>query len=401
MNILFLCDEYPPCQHGGIGSVTQTLARELVLKGHQVSVCGFYPYYRTALPFEDDLGVRIYRCFYGSRLLLKISRNKYLGWFVNIESRFNSYTRFLKELIKKNSIDIIEIPDFNEIFRYSGPRFIRFPDFGIPTVVKLHGNFSFFDHLKKEYSFNKSVYKKELYLLRNANKVLAISEYSSNVVKKIFNYQQNIEVIYNGISIINYGKYQEESGVQTVVFAGTLEEKKGVVSLISAWEKVITDIPSAKLLLYGKGGKGFIEKINNLISYKMRGSIEIKGFVARDMLPEIYRNASCAVFPSYAESFGMAPLESMLTGCPTIFTKRASGEELIVSGITGLLIDPDDIPETADAIIKMLSDRKSAKEMGRRGAEVVKNMFDISGIADKHIKLYKSIISFQQNKSSN
>lgn len=392
MNILYLCDEYPPCQHGGIGSVTQNLARELVLKGYQVSVCGFYPYYRTALSFEVDHGVKVYRCFYGNRLLLKLSRNKYLGWFVNIESKFNSYTKFLVEFIKKNRIDILEIPDFNEVFRYSGPQFISFPDFGIPSVIKLHGNFSYFDHLKKERSFNKSIYRKEHYLIQNANKVLAISEFSKKVVKDIFNYSKEIAVIFNGISVNHSVIYKEDSDFKSVVFAGTLAEKKGILSLILAWEKVVTEVPSAKLFLYGKGDEGIIGKINRLMSDKTRGTIELKGYVSSYTLPEIYKSASCAVFPSYAESFGMAPLESMLIGCPTIFTRRASGEELITNGENGLLIDPDDIHGIADAIIEMLSNRKLAEEMGRRGAEMVKKKFNISVITDQHIALYQSII---------
>ena len=123
-----------------------------------------------------------------------------LADLVNIEGKFNSYTKFLKEFIKNNKIDIIEIPDFNEVFRYTGPRFIKYPDFGIPTIIKLHGTYSFFDHLKKEYSFNESIYKKENYLIQNANKVLSVSEFTKRVVKDIFNYSKDIPVIYNGIS---------------------------------------------------------------------------------------------------------------------------------------------------------------------------------------------------------
>jgi glycosyltransferase involved in cell wall biosynthesis len=392
MNILYLCDEYPPCQHGGIGSVIQNLARELVLKGHQVSVCGFYPYYRTAEPFEEDFGVKVYRRFYGNNLLLKFSRNKFLGRFVNIESRFNAYTIFLKEFIKRNKIDIIEIPDFNEAFRYSGPAFISFPDFGIPSVIKLHGTFSFFNHLKEESSFNKSIYNKENFLIQNANKLLAISEFSKKIVSDIFKYSKDIEVIYNGIDITDSGIYKEKSDSKVIVYAGTLAEKKGVLSLIKAWETVIAEIPSARLILYGKGDREILEKIKKLISDKTRGSIELKGYVSRFLLTEIYRTASCAIFPSYAESFGMAPLESMLTGCPTIFTNRSSGNELITNGITGLLVDPDNIAEISGALIKMLSDRKSAEEMGRRGAKFIKNNYNISVIAEKHISLYKSVL---------
>ena len=248
MNILYLCDEYPPCQHGGIGSVTQNLARELVLKGHHVYVCGFYPYYRTASTFEEDFGVLVYRHFYGNRLLLKFSRHKYFGRSVNIRGKFNFYTRFLKEFIQKNKIDIVEIPDFNEVFRYTGPRFINYPDFGIPSVIKLHGNFSFFGHLKKENSFNESIYRKEYYLIQNANEILSVSEFAKKVVKDIFNYPKDIAVIYNGINITEAGKYIEDSDSKSVVFAGTLSDKKGVLSLIKAWETVVAEIPTARCI---------------------------------------------------------------------------------------------------------------------------------------------------------
>jgi len=392
MNILYICDEYPPCQHGGIGSVTQNLALQMALKGHQVSVCGFYPYYRPALPYENDSGVKVYRHFYGNRLLLKLSRHRYFGTIINIKNKFNSYTKFIKEIIENNHIDIIEIPDFNEAFRYTGPRFIKYPDFGIPTIIKLHGTFSFFDKLEKGYTRNESIYRKEHYLIQNANMVLAISEFTKRVVKDIFNYSKDIAVIYNGINITDSGEYIRDSDSNSVVFAGSLAEKKGILSLIKAWGNVITEIPSAKLLIYGKGDSKILEKINKLISDKTKGSIDLKGYVSRSMLSDIYKSSSCSIFPSYAESFSMAPLESMLAGCPTIFTKRASGEELITHEINGLLIDPDNIREITTAIIKMLSDRKSAIEMGRKGAELVKQKFNISVIANQHINLYQSLL---------
>lgn len=392
MNILFLCDEYPPCQHGGIGSVIQNLARELVQKGHHVSVCGFYPYYRKALSFEIDFGVNIYRIFYGNRLLLKLSKHKLTGKFINIESKFNAYTKFLKEFIKKNKIEIIEIPDFNEAFRYSGPRFIKFPDFDIPSVIKIHGTFSFFDHLELAYSFDKNIFNKEQYLIQNAGLVLAISEFSKKTVKEIINYSGDIAVIYNGISFTDSYSYKEDSDAKNVVFAGTLAEKKGILRLIAAWEKVISQIPSAKLLIYGRGGNKFIEKINSIISDRTKESIHILGFVTRETLSEVYRTASCTIFPSYAESFSMAPLESMLIGCPTIYTKRASGNELILNGINGLLVDPDDLQDIANAIIIMLSDRTSAQIMGKNGVTTIREKFNISSIADSHIKLYSSLI---------
>ena len=59
MHVCFLCNEYPPGQHGGIGSFTQTLGRRLAQRGCQVTVLGFYPV--AALRQEEDQGVKIRR----------------------------------------------------------------------------------------------------------------------------------------------------------------------------------------------------------------------------------------------------------------------------------------------------------------------------------------------------
>jgi len=392
VNILYLCDEYPPCKHGGIGSVTQILAREMVKKGHNVIVCGFYPYYRKALPYEEDNGVKVYRRFYGSWIQLFLSRHRYAGLIINVEKSFTLYTNYLKKLIKEFKIEVIEIPDFNEVFRYTGPRLIKYPDLGIATVVKLHGSYSFVNRAVQGMPFSRNILKKEKYLIENATKVIAVSNYSKDEAEKIFGYSKSIAVIYNGISVSKFYRTHTESNFNSVVYAGTIAEQKGVLSLIKAWGMVVEKFPSGKLLLYGKGDISTLNKINSLIPESIKGSIEIKGFVESSLLLNIYCEAACAIFPSYIESFSMAPLESMMTGCPTIYTKRASGKELISHGINGLLVDPDNLSEIANAILFVLEHPSLAQEIGKKGAETIQEKYSISFIADKHIQIYSSLI---------
>jgi glycosyltransferase involved in cell wall biosynthesis len=395
MNILYLCDEYPPCHHGGIGTITQILARKLVEKGHQIVICGFYPYYRTALPFENDRGVKVNRYFYGNKIKLKLSKQKYLGRFVNVKIEFNNYLKFLKNTVEECNIEIIEMPDYNEVFRYSGPKFIQFPDFGVPKVVKVHGGDSFFSFIRTNTVCKDLLYRKEEKLLSDASLVLAISEYSKALIKSIFDYRKEIPVIYNGIEINRTINYSEDQYKKTVVFAGTITEKKGIFSLVKSWEKVISEVPESCLYIYGKGSRRTLKYLNNLINDRTKNSIHIEGFTDKETLQKVYSSASCAIFPSYAESFGMAPLEAMVIGCPTIFTRRTSGPELIKDREEGLLVDPDNIEDISQAIIFLLLNREYALETGRNGALKVKSHFDISKIADQHIDLYNKLINNQ------
>ena len=59
-------------------------------------------------------------------------------------------------------------------------------------------------------------------------------------------------------------------------------------------------------------------------------------------LVEEFQRARVIVLPSYAEGFSLTPLHAMAAGCPTVYTSRGSGPEVIEDGRDGLLIDPDD-----------------------------------------------------------
>jgi glycogen synthase len=392
MNIFYLCDEYPPCQHGGIGSVIQTLARAVASKDHKVVVAGFYPYYRIAPVRENDQNVEVYRFFYGSAWRLKLSRHHLTGQLVNIKSEFEKYVNEIKRLVEEYKIDIIESTDFIEAFRYSGPQMIQFPDFGVPLIVKLHGSYSVVNDYTDLNFGNGNIYLKEKMLLNLATGLVAVSESVKERTINKFELTKNIDVLHNGILVNHLPKHQSGINENCVVFAGTLDENKGVFSLIRAWGKVIKAVPSAVLLVYGKGSRDSIKKIKKLITNNIRGSIKLKGFAKKNDLAVIYTTASCAVFPSFSETFGMAPIEAMAVGCPTIFTKRTSGPEIINHGIDGLLVDPDNINEIANAIVYMLTNTTHAIQMGQNAFHKIRDQFEISLIANKHIKYYSDTI---------
>ena len=75
------------------------------------------------------------------------------------------------------------------------------------------------------------------------------------------------------------------------------------------------------------------------------------------------------------EGFGISFLEAGARGKPVIGGNHGGVPEVIVDGETGFLVDPYDVQELADAIIKLLTDSKLAEEMGRKGKERVFKYF--------------------------
>jgi glycosyltransferase involved in cell wall biosynthesis len=105
-----------------------------------------------------------------------------------------------------------------------------------------------------------------------------------------------------------------------------------------------------------------------------------------------------AIFPSYSETFGLVAIEAMSMECPTIFTSRASGKEIIDDGVSGFLIDPDHIQEMADIILSVLNNKSLQENLGKCGKQEVESRFNIHHSAQEHIEYYQQTIAHFKNK---
>src|SRR5947207_1564060 len=124
MKIGFVCCEYPPGPHGGIGTMTQIIGRALAERGHEVRIAGIYPRNYPAPDFEVDRGVQVWR--------LRGSHHR-LGW---IPARHRLFQR-IAAWAKEGSIDVVEVPDYEGWAAGWRP-------LPVPVVARLHGSATYF-----------------------------------------------------------------------------------------------------------------------------------------------------------------------------------------------------------------------------------------------------------------
>jgi glycosyltransferase involved in cell wall biosynthesis len=89
------------------------------------------------------------------------------------------------------------------------------------------------------------------------------------------------------------------------------------------------------------------------------------GWVAEEDKPALYSLASLFVYPSFYEGFGLPVLEAMACGTPVVASRAASLPEIV--GEAGLLVDPQQVTQMAQAIICALSDETLRLEMRESG----------------------------------
>jgi glycosyltransferase involved in cell wall biosynthesis len=398
MNVLFICNEYPPGKNGGIGSVTRTLANAMVEAGNKVFIAGLYPPGYGQPDYEEDNGIKIWR----KRLSLDfgIIRNNYsaldtailkvlsvIGIMrIDVVRSLLSFNKFLMDIIEKFDVDIIEWPDFNDYFSYL-PADFSWPSLPIPLIIKFHGSASYINK-QIDVKPDRKIYQIEKTHIERADGLIAVSKKTAKDYGDFYNIRREIITLYNSIDIPNL-QYEWSQFPKTIVYVGALSKNKGIYSLLGSWNLIIAKYPQATLRIFGKGK---IKPLVKLLTPEIRPSVVFEGFVSRDEIYKAMSNAAAAIFPSYAEGFSIAPLEAMAIGCPVIYTQRASGPELITSGINGFLIDPDNEEEMANTMLYLLLNEKIRKKVSLEGRATIEQRFDIRQSASDHINFYSRVI---------
>ena len=358
MKICFLCNEYPPVRHGGIGVFTRVMARTLARAGHQVRVLGALLPGSAEPGYEEDQGVRVWR----------LAQPRWrMGWLVARWALARAACRWAR----RGEIDLLEAPDYEGWVA-------GWPSMPAPVVIRMHGSLGYFAS-EMGRSAAGPMFWVERAALDRADALCSVSRYAAERTRSLFRLGGGtVAVLHNPVELPARPPVWIRPG-SDVVFSGTLTEKKGIASLARAWPLVLAQRPEAMLHVFGKdgraaGGGSMRESIERQLG-KAAARVRFYGHVTGERLFEALQTARAAVFPSFAEAFAIAPLEAMAHGCVTICSRRGSGPEMIRDEVDGLLVDPARPREIARAIVRVLASPELAARLGEGGWTRVRQEF--------------------------
>lgn len=186
-------------------------------------------------------------------------------------------------------------------------------------------------------------------------------------------------------------RYPSIGNRQIVLFLARLNPVKGVERLLDAFQTVQKATPRAVLVVAGSGDDSYVRSLHaRAEQLGVASDVVWTGFLDRGAKAAALADADVFVEPSESESFGLAAVEALAAGVPTVITEGVgiAGE---VTGCGAGLVVPAEAQAIAGAIDRILHDAELASALSSRGAALVRSRYQPDAVAAQVMKLYAEI----------
>ncbi len=213
---------------------------------------------------------------------------------------------------------------------------------------------------------------------RRADRIATVSHFSKEDIIKHFQADPaKIDVIHLGINdffhpvneeVIQATRTRYSCGRPYFLFVGTLHPRKNIIRLLEAFQKFKDETGSeTKLLVAGKEMYRTQEMHDYKNSMTSKEDVIFTGRLEDHQLNNIYASSLALCFVPYFEGFGLPPIEAMQCDVPVIASNVTSMPEVV--GDAALLVDPYNVEEIKEAMLKIYESPALRIELIERGRE--------------------------------
>lgn len=203
-------------------------------------------------------------------------------------------------------------------------------------------------------------------------------------------------IIPNGIEIDDYPCRADDEEIKLkkqVMFLSRIDPKKGLDILIDAWVNVHKQYPEWNVVIAGNGNENYIAELRTQIERnKLTDCVQIFPPVFGKKKYQLYIESQLFVLPTHSENFGMVIAEALACGVPVITTKGTPWQ-IIEDKRVGWWIDLSRENLEATLLNALSTPRATLFNMGKRGAQLVRERFHYVEVAKKLLEVYEWIVN--------
>lgn len=196
-----------------------------------------------------------------------------------------------------------------------------------------------------------------------------------------------MKVLYNPCPIVHrdFAKKQKQ-----ILFAGTLNERKGYNRLLIAFSKICQNHKDWKLIF---AGNGKIDKAKELQKqYNIpNDQVQYLGWISNQKKEQTFQEASIYCLPSWGEGFPMGVLDAIAYGIAVITTPVGGITDIMHNGVNGLIFDTYNMDELANCLEKLINSKEYRDSLVKEADKLVDNEFNITNINKQLDLIYTTI----------
>lgn len=161
-------------------------------------------------------------------------------------------------------------------------------------------------------------------------------------------------------------------------------------AFLRAAARLAAEFPGAEFLLVGGGPlRPGLERMAASLGLGDR----VRFLGDRRDVPAVLAALDVSVLPSHSESLSNAILESMAAGVPVVAARVGGNPEVVIDGVTGLLVPPDDDEQLADALLRLLRQPELRMRYGGQAREFARAHFRPERVRQQYDELYKTLLA--------
>ncbi|MBC8250640.1 MAG: glycosyltransferase family 4 protein [Candidatus Nitrosopelagicus sp.] len=397
MKIALVCPaSLPATQFGGIVFLAVDLAREMSELGHDVTI------YTTDLDFTNGAN-KFSKSLPRVEKIGKFKINRTHVWFSLKLFYVNTAMSKQLENDRPDIIHTIGLRSFQSIIAWRVSKKIK-----VPLIVSDQGGLTTHPFLIQSSPSLRILYKIQNYFIKkiinDASAISAANEYEKNIFLEM-NDKTRINIIRNGVNLENLvskqnfkEKYRLDS--KFILFVGRFSKVKGIETLIHAFKIIKNDtkFTDVRLVIMGVDF-GYEDEMEKLIKkLQLMDKILVIKNPPREDVISAYGESEFLVVPSQWELSPLVPLESFAFKKPVISTRAHGIPFTVIDNKNGILVEPENPNELADAIAKLLLHDDLRMELGLFGYNFVHDECNCVSMARNSLELYEEELKNYHNK---
>jgi N-acetyl-alpha-D-glucosaminyl L-malate synthase BshA len=237
--------------------------------------------------------------------------------------------------------------------------------------------------------------------LKSSDAVTTVSDYLREETRSVLGYKGPLQTIHNFFTPRAPQRSREEVrgelgvGKETlIIHSSNLRPLKRVDLVLEAAARIRPRNSFKLLILAGGNFAPFARDVRRL---GLEGRVIVREQV--NEIEDYLQAADMGLFASEAESFGLAILEAMCFGCPSVATRVGGVPEVIDDGQSGILVPHGDVEVLAGAVEKLIKDPAHRKKLGASARHRARKYFSAEAIVTQYEELYLRVTEKVANRS--